>query len=218
MSKTEDAVTRTSSSAMRFCTSRAILESRYRTSFSSTKFFLDCDEILDLRSRSAFCALNMSAIATAQGIERHTAREVVFDFKFARVRIHRQVQRCHGIALGCARGASPIVRGARVLSADHGQIRRRRRGGCPRWRMECCDRHSKLRMLLLLLKRCGCGLGHGGRASERRRSATVTGLFGCVSGQLKQEEKERGGRTKAEPKCERKRLGGAQCNIRPVSV
>ena len=34
--------------------SKAMRESRYLTSFSSTKFFFDCDEILDLRSRNVF--------------------------------------------------------------------------------------------------------------------------------------------------------------------
>jgi hypothetical protein len=46
----------TSSSAMRFWISSAILESRYRTSFSRTKFFFDCEEIFDFSSRSTFCA------------------------------------------------------------------------------------------------------------------------------------------------------------------
>lgn len=32
-------------------------ESRYRTSFSNTKFFFDCDEIFDLSSRKCFCAI-----------------------------------------------------------------------------------------------------------------------------------------------------------------
>lgn len=36
--------------------SNAIRESRYRTSFSNTKFFFDCDEILDFKSRRCFCA------------------------------------------------------------------------------------------------------------------------------------------------------------------
>lgn len=34
--------------------SNAIRESKYRTSFSSTKFFFDCDEILDFNSRRIF--------------------------------------------------------------------------------------------------------------------------------------------------------------------
>lgn len=46
----------TSSSAMRFCTSNAIRESRYRTSFSRTKFFFDCEDIRLFRSRRAFWA------------------------------------------------------------------------------------------------------------------------------------------------------------------
>ena len=46
----------TSSRAMRFWISKAIRESRYRTSFSRTKFFLDCDEIFDLSSRKTFWA------------------------------------------------------------------------------------------------------------------------------------------------------------------
>ena len=51
------AFVRTSSSAIRFWMSKAILESRYLTSFSSTKFFFDCDEIFDLRSRRIFWAM-----------------------------------------------------------------------------------------------------------------------------------------------------------------
>ena len=39
---------------MRFCTSNAMRESRYRTSFSKTKFFFDCDEMRAFKSRSAF--------------------------------------------------------------------------------------------------------------------------------------------------------------------
>jgi hypothetical protein len=50
----------TSSSAMRFWISRAMRESRYRTSFSRTKFFLDCDEMRDLSSRSVFWAARQS--------------------------------------------------------------------------------------------------------------------------------------------------------------
>lgn len=46
----------TSSIAIRFCTSNAIRESKYRTSFSSTKFFFDCEDIRAFSSRSAFCA------------------------------------------------------------------------------------------------------------------------------------------------------------------
>lgn len=46
----------TSSKAMRFWMRRAMRESRYRTSFSKTKFFLDWDEILALSSRRTFCA------------------------------------------------------------------------------------------------------------------------------------------------------------------
>lgn len=56
----------TSSRAMRFWMSKAIRESRYRTSFSRTKFFLDCEEILDLRSRRIFWAasrLHVSILA-----------------------------------------------------------------------------------------------------------------------------------------------------------
>lgn len=34
-------------------------ESRYRTSLSSTKFFLDCEDILDLSSRSVLCAITL---------------------------------------------------------------------------------------------------------------------------------------------------------------
>lgn len=37
-------------------------ESRYRTSFSSTKFFLDCEEILDFSSRRIFWASGKSAV------------------------------------------------------------------------------------------------------------------------------------------------------------
>ena len=47
----------TSSSAMRFWMSKAIRESRYRTSFSSTKFFFDCDDIFALSSRNVFWAV-----------------------------------------------------------------------------------------------------------------------------------------------------------------
>lgn len=50
----------TSSRAMRFWISKAMRESRYRTSFSSTKFFLDCDDIFDLSSRSVFCTVGSS--------------------------------------------------------------------------------------------------------------------------------------------------------------
>jgi len=46
----------TSSSAMRFWMSSAILESKYLTSFSSTKFFFDWEDIFDFRSRKIFCA------------------------------------------------------------------------------------------------------------------------------------------------------------------
>ncbi len=45
---------RTSSNAMRFCISSAILESRYLTSFSSTKFFFDWEEMRALSSLSIF--------------------------------------------------------------------------------------------------------------------------------------------------------------------
>jgi hypothetical protein len=51
----------TSSSAMRFWMSKAIRESRYRTSFSSTKFFFDCDDIFAFSSRSVFWAIKGSA-------------------------------------------------------------------------------------------------------------------------------------------------------------
>ena len=54
------ALMRTSSKAIRFWISKAILESRYLTSFSNTKFFFDCDEIFDLRSRRIFWALAQS--------------------------------------------------------------------------------------------------------------------------------------------------------------
>lgn len=59
----------TSSSAIRFWIRRAILESKYRTSFSSTKFFFDCDEILDLRSRRIFWAVHQEnqQLSHAQG-------------------------------------------------------------------------------------------------------------------------------------------------------
>jgi len=40
-------------------------ESKYRTSFSSTKFFFDCDEILDLRSRNVFWTVSAPASAPA---------------------------------------------------------------------------------------------------------------------------------------------------------
>src|SRR5690349_21235617 len=52
----------TSSRAIRFWINRAILESRYRTSFSRTKFFLDWFEILTFKSRSARCALAKSSL------------------------------------------------------------------------------------------------------------------------------------------------------------
>lgn len=48
---------RTSSNAIRFWINNAIRESRYLTSFSKTKFFFDCEEIFDLRSRSIFWAV-----------------------------------------------------------------------------------------------------------------------------------------------------------------
>lgn len=41
----------TSSRAIRFWISRAIRESKYRTSFSRTKFFFDCVEIFAFSSR-----------------------------------------------------------------------------------------------------------------------------------------------------------------------
>jgi hypothetical protein len=50
------AILRTSSNAMRFWINKAIRESRYLTSFSNTKFFFDCEEIFDLRSRNIFWA------------------------------------------------------------------------------------------------------------------------------------------------------------------
>jgi hypothetical protein len=59
----------TSSSAIRFWINKAIRESRYRTSFSRTKFFLDCEDILDFRSRSIFCAGGVLA-ACAAGSEQ----------------------------------------------------------------------------------------------------------------------------------------------------
>jgi hypothetical protein len=49
----------TSSKAIRFWISKAIRESRYLTSFSKTKFFLDCEEIFDFRSRSTFWAIQV---------------------------------------------------------------------------------------------------------------------------------------------------------------
>jgi hypothetical protein len=52
----------------------------------------------------------------------HTAGKVIFNLEFARVCIHGQVQSRHGIALRGARGPGAIVRRARVLSADHGQV------------------------------------------------------------------------------------------------
>lgn len=49
----------TSSNAIRFWINKAIRESRYLTSFSNTKFFFDCDEIFDLRSRRIFWAADI---------------------------------------------------------------------------------------------------------------------------------------------------------------
>ena len=73
---------RTSSSAMRFWISNAMRESRYLTSFSSTKFFLDCDEILDLRSRRIFCATGTVSIHHHQRRgECRTFGEVIFDLQ-----------------------------------------------------------------------------------------------------------------------------------------
>lgn len=55
-----------SSRAIRFWMRRAIRESRYRTSFSRTKFFLDCEEILDLSSLRIFWAVQ-SIVSKAKG-------------------------------------------------------------------------------------------------------------------------------------------------------
>jgi len=102
----------TSSNAILFCTSKAMRESRYRTSFSKTKFFFDCDEILAFSSRRTFCAAGLSVCRSHNMTIRseRTASEVVLDFQFPLIRIHREVERRHRVALGCTRRPRAIVR------------------------------------------------------------------------------------------------------------
>lgn len=68
---------------MRFWMSRAIRESRYRTSFSNTKFFFDCDDIFAFSSRSVFWAVKGVSINRARSGEDpvRTTREVVFNLQ-----------------------------------------------------------------------------------------------------------------------------------------
>lgn len=54
---------------MRFWIRRAIRESRYRTSFSSTKFFFDCDDIFVLRSRRTFWAVRCQCAKKSQELK-----------------------------------------------------------------------------------------------------------------------------------------------------
>jgi len=111
-------INHTSSNAIRFWIRSAIRESRYRTSFSSTKFFLDCDEIFDLSSRKCFWAMRKSVHNyETQGTFRRTSRQVIRDFQVSVLCGHGQVQSGDGHPLGLADGAS-IVRRHGVLSCD----------------------------------------------------------------------------------------------------
>jgi hypothetical protein len=84
----------TSSRAMRFCMSRAIRESKYRTSFSRTKFFFDCADIFVFRSRRIFCAVDcqyVTPLGRPPKNTRITFCQVIFNFHVPIVRGHGKV-------------------------------------------------------------------------------------------------------------------------------
>lgn len=138
-----EAIWRTSSNAMRFCTSNAIRESRYRTSFSRTKFFFDCDDIFAFRSRNAFCAAPRISLGTHidhVSLLRHTSCKIVLYLQIPLVGVHRQVQRRDRVPLRCAHRARAILRAHGILAAD---LREGGAGGGGGARgLERCRRHA----------------------------------------------------------------------------
>lgn len=89
--------------------SSAIRESKYRTSFSRTKFFFDCDEIFDFKSLNVFCAVLSSQYwYLSQPLWEPTSRQVILNLQIALVRTDAQVQSSDGISLALPR-TPPIV-------------------------------------------------------------------------------------------------------------
>lgn len=62
-------------------------ESRYRTSFSRTKFFLDWEDIFDLSSRNIFWAVEEQVVsernADAGDLQRLTFGQVILDLELS---------------------------------------------------------------------------------------------------------------------------------------
>lgn len=130
---------------MRFCTSNAIRESRYRTSLSRTKFFFDCDEIFAFKSRNIFCAVQSSVNSVDRGkcLPNRTSCQIIINLQIFLIRIHRQVQRRHRVSLRCAHRARALLRAHGVLSRDRHEGRARGSRGSRRRRLEHGGRHCR---------------------------------------------------------------------------
>ena len=117
----------TSSNAILFWIRRAIRESRYRTSRSRTKFFLDWAEILPFKSRSRFWAVCSPSKLFRQSVtETRTSSQVIFNLDV--------LLRCHAKESG-----NTVSIGVPV-----GHATRRRLPGRRLIRISHCDRYKRL--------------------------------------------------------------------------